>query len=326
MSLPGQTVAQTIDEVALRRPAFAPVLRAFEPLLSAQAGLVEALKKNVRAAGLILPPPQAGRAENGVPLLAGENLRGIAGPLGVSAEKLLPLLGAINTLKPHIPALADYFTGRKNSAAPGGSQNAARYADSREALAAAVTAGDYDAMARIAKDAGLDAPVFGFVSGFIVPPVLRAVAAQIVPDDSEAPWDSENIWRQGYCPVCGAFPSVSWLDRPAADEKNAFLAGGGGKKHLHCGVCGANWKFRRGACPSCGEDSGAIETLRESENSLGERLDWCTKCKSYCPVVDLRERGFVPDMDAAAAGMMHLDMVAARKNLKPLRPAFWNMF
>lgn len=30
------------------------------------------------------------------------------------------------------------------------------------------------------------------------------------------------------------------------------------------------------------------------------------KCKSYCPIVDLREREGVPDMDVMALGMMHL--------------------
>ena len=48
--------------------------------------------------------------------------------------------------------------------------------------------------------------------------------------------------------------------------------------------------------------------------------------QSYCPTVDLRESGEVPDMDAMALGMMHLDMVAARKGLSPLKASFWNLF
>ena len=42
--------------------------------------------------------------------------------------------------------------------------------------------------------------------------------------------------------------------------------------------------------------------------------------------MDLRECGGVPDMDAMALGMMHLDMVAARKGLSPLKASFWNLF
>ena len=127
--------------------------------------------------------------------------------------------------------------------------------------------------------------------------------------------------------MCGALPTIGWMDKPTIDEKNAFLAGGGGKKHLHCGVCGADWKFRRGACPACGEEgSGVMELLRESSSAHGERLDWCTKCKSYCPAVDLREREFVPNLDALARAWHDAYMVAARKKLKPVRPSFWNMF
>ena len=111
------------------------------------------------------------------------------------------------------------------------------------------------------------------------------------------------------------------------EEKNAYLAGGGGKKHLHCSLCGTDWVFRRGACPSCGkEGNDVMEMLRESKNAQGERLDWCTKCKTYCPSVDLRERDTTPNLDALALGLLHLDMVAAKKGLHPINPSFWNTF
>jgi len=42
--------------------------------------------------------------------------------------------------------------------------------------------------------------------------------------------------------------------------------------------------------------------------------------------VDLREREGIPHMDAMAMGMMHLDMVASHRKLRPLKPSFWNMF
>ena len=135
------------------------------------------------------------------------------------------------------------------------------------------------------------------------------------------------VWTQGYCPVCGSLPVIATLDKRVFDEKNAFLAGGGGKKRLHCGLCATSWTFRRSTCPSCGRQGNEVmEILRESEGANGERLDWCVHCKTYCPTVDLREREAVPDMDAMALGMLHLDMVASRRGLQPLRPSFWNMF
>ena len=68
-----------------------------------------------------------------------------------------------------------------------------------------------------------------FAFGFVLAPVLRVLVAQSLPEEGEAPWDAGSQWKQGYCPVCGSFASIGWLDKPMLDEKNAYLAGGGGK-------------------------------------------------------------------------------------------------
>lgn len=319
----GQTVAQTLADVLSWRPVLEPVLRAFEPVLVAQSELVEELTDCIRASGLSLPSPDAARSRQGVSLLAGADLTGVAGPLGMSAEKILPLLAGIAAIAPHLPALAAFFVRPGEDAAREKKDDAK---DDRQALAEAIVAADNMTVERIAVKNCLDPLLLGLVSGFVLAPVLRALTAQSLSVEGQGFWNQGDCWQQGYCPVCGALPSVAWLDKPAVDEKNAYLSAGGGKKHLHCGLCGANWLFRRGACPSCSQEgNGVIEILRESGVSHGERLDWCTKCKAYCPTVDLREREFVPDLDAAAIGMMHLDMVAARKKLRPLKSSFWNM-
>lgn len=318
-----QNVSQTLEDVISWRPVLEPVLRAFEPLLAAQRELAEELANGLY--GLSLPELQSDRLSQGVSLLAGARLSGVAEPLRVCADKLLPLFAAMEALTPHMPALQSYFL--KPVTEPGSSDDEGSHRDSRELLAEAMVSGDRNAVTKIAADNGLEPLILEFAAGFMVSTVLRAMVAKALPSDGQAPWNQGDIWQQGYCPVCGTLPSVGWLDKPMVDEKNAYLAGGGGKKHLHCGQCGANWSFRRGACPSCGEEgNGVIEMLRESGIAHGERLDWCTKCKAYCPTVDLREREFVPDLDTATIGMMHLDMVAARKKLRPLRPSFWNMF
>ncbi len=317
----GRTVTQSIADVIARRPVLAPVLQAFEPLLAAQSELVEELADVLFAAGLALPKAQG---DQEAPRLEGRALIGAAAPLRSSAERLLPLLEGLQALQVHMPALKAFFLRPVAMEAPA-SEEASR--DSRELLAEAIVAGNQEALARIAVDNKLEPLILDFAAGFILSPVLRAMTAQIERIDGEAPWDAGEARQQGRCPVCGALPSIAFLDKPVVDEKNAFLAGGGGKKHLHCGLCGADWKFRRGACPSCGEEgTGVIEILRESGASHGERLDWCTKCKSYCPTLDLRECEFTPNLEAATLGMMHLDMVAARKDLRPLKAAFWNIF
>ena len=316
MAATRQTVAQTLEEVIAWRPVLAPVLRSFEPLLAAQEELVGELANCLKQHGIALPQGQAERMEQGVSLLAGASFAGIAPAVRISAEKLLPLLCRMDAVVPHKAALTDFFT--KSDGAE---------AQRAEEIVAAVAAGDRKALAGLAEKLKLDPLVLDFAAGFVVAPVLRAMTSMAA-SAGETPWQAGDVWRYGYCPVCGSLPTIGWMDKASIDEKNAFLAGGGGKKHLHCGVCGADWKFRRGACPACGEEgSGVMELLRESGNAAhGERLDWCTKCKSYCPSVDLREREFVPNLDALALGMVHLDMVAARRKLKPVKPSFWNMF
>ncbi len=321
MAAKHQSVADTLADVTARRPVLEPVLRAFEPLLSAGDALAGKLAESVRQAGLRLPELQWDRAQQGVSLLAGVSLSGAAGPMRQAAEELLPLLTTIEAVAPHAEALRAFFL--RPAKAP--AEAPVDFNDSRDALAEAVVAGR--SIESIASDGGVDPEVLAFVTGFVLSPVLHAMVANALPEDGETPWDKDGAWQQGYCPVCGAFPTIAWLDKPMLDERNAYLAGGGGKKHLHCSQCGAGWKFLRGACPSCGKEaSGTMEMLRETEAARGERLDWCTKCNTYCPTVDLREREAVPNLDALALGMMHLDMVAARKKLRPLRPSFWNMY
>ncbi len=302
-----QTVSETLAGIAERRPVLAPVLHAFEPLLEARAALPEKLAPLLEKSGFALPSWKQERAQQGAPLLAGVSLNGLFPLLRKSAEVLVPLLGRLPGMAEHEAALTAFFE------------------QEEPCLQAADTllTGHDTALAEAAERSDIPPAVLLFALETVVGPVLRTLAATY-----DAPWDERPAsWMQGFCPVCGSFPSIGYLDKRVFDEKNAFLAGGGGKKHLHCSLCGTEWHFRRGACPSCGkEGSGVMEFLRESQNSRGERIDWCTKCKSYCPVVDLRERDGTPDMDAMALGMMHMDIVAAQKGLLPLKPSFWNQF
>ena len=302
-----QTVSETLAGIAERRPVLAPVLNAFAPLLEARSALPEKLSPLLEESGFVLPIWRQERAQQGAPLLAGVSLNGLFPLLHESACTLLPLLEALPGMNGYADALTSFFSQE---------ELCMRAADT-------LLTGHETALADAAEQTQLPPAVLLFALEVVVGPVLRTVALKY-----NAPWDERPAsWMQGFCPVCGSFPSIAYLDKRVFDEKNAFLAGGGGKKHMHCALCGTEWHFRRGACPSCGkEGSGVMEFLRESENSRGERIDWCTKCKSYCPTVDLRERDGTPDMDALALGMMHMDIVAAQKGLTPLKPSFWNQF
>lgn len=302
-----QSVSETLAGIAEHRPVLAPVLNAFAPLLEARSALPEKLSPMLEESGFVLPPWQPERAQQGAPLLAGASLNGLFPLVRESADTLLPLLEALPGMNGYADALSSFFQKE---------EPCMRAADT-------LLTGHETALAEAAERIQVPPAVLLFALEVVVGPVLHALAAKY-----DAPWDERpSSWMQGFCPVCGSFPSIAYLDKRVFDEKNAFLAGGGGKKHLHCALCGTEWHFRRGACPSCGkEGSGVMEFLRESEGSRGERIDWCTKCRSYCPTVDLRERDGTPDMDAMALGMMHMDIVASQKGLIPLKPSFWNQF
>lgn len=320
MAVSCQSVEETIAGILARRPVLGPVLNAFGPLLEARASLPETLKPLLESTDLRLPDMLGERASQGVPLLADVSLKGIDAPLRAAAETMLPLLAGQEAVKPYTEKLRGFFLGSGEPDGP--------VMPPLDALAESVLREDAAVLERTAVGIGVPPEVLLFAFSFMLGPVLRALTAMRPGGDGkDAPWNAEGAWRQGYCPVCGSNPSIAYLERPVFEEKNAYLAGGGGKKHLHCSLCGTDWIFRRGACPSCGkEGNGVMEILREPKNAQGERLDWCAKCKTYCPSVDLRERDTTPNLDALALGLLHLDMVAAKKGLHPINPSFWNTF
>lgn len=315
-----QTAAQTLDDVIKWRPALRSVLEAFAPVLTAQEELAAAIAAKIGTAADVaamgFPAWEYQRMTQGLSLLPGTSLEPLVPHFVHSAEVMLPLLEERLDMV------------RENGAALRRLMDAG--VDSRQCatLMEALAADEQVTLGKIAEQAGISEPLLGFAGQMVLSPVLhglvQAMTADLEEEEKELPWEENNAWQQGYCPVCGALPTISWLSRPAIDAKNAYLAGGGGKKHLHCSQCGADWKFPRAKCPACGNGE-SLKNLRETENNHGERIDWCGKCKGYCCNVDLRERLALPNLDALALGLMHLDMVAAQKKLRPLRPMFWNM-
>ena len=313
--------AETLAEAMERRSALRPLLEAFAPLMDMRGTLPARLAGSVEQSGFRLSDWSDARAQAGAPLLAGANLSALALPLREAALAFLPVLTAMQGMEEHGPALTSFFLSE------GAALRAAR----------ALLDADAEAIEELAGEAALPPAVLAFSLENVLGAVIRAaVLAQwpaspdshYGPEDRPAPWDERPAsWMQGWCPVCGSAPSVSYLEEKIFDEKNAFASGGGGRKHLHCGLCGTEWHFRRGTCPSCGkEEEGTLEMLHERENARGERVEWCTHCKNYCTGVDLRERDTRPNMDAFALTLMHLDMAAAQRDLEPLYPTFWNQF
>ncbi len=297
-----KSASQTLSDICDRRPALASVLTVFMPLYAAREELRSSLQGSVSA----LPELQHPNAEflsQGVPLLANASFDWIDAPFKEAAKAILPQLAGLEALAADIEAYAKGLESGKLVPST---------------LVAAYLSSDAKSLVKITKPFVASASVGAFLTQQILGPVLHAARNASGETDTAA-------WRQGYCPVCGSFPSIGCLGRPDPDQSE-FAKGGGGKKFLHCSLCGNDWHFRRGACPGCNnEEPGAIEYLRAPDTPW-ERIEMCRKCNTYVPNIDLRETTENPDLDAESLGMLHLDLKAAEEGLKPLAPAFWNTF
>jgi FdhE protein len=185
-------------------------------------------------------------------------------------------------------------------------------------LSAALIEGDTAVFDETARGLGIDAAVLTLAVRCGLAPVLESVAR------TSAPLLGDLAWDKGTCPVCGSLPSVSFLSA-AEDLGSEFLTGGGGRRLLHCSLCGHQWRIPRTHCPACANADHNRHMVYKDEGSPGERLDVCLNCRGYLPCLDLRETGdtSVPP-ELAAIAMVHLDAWAAEKGFHPLAATLWN--
>src|SRR3989442_13228665 len=115
-----------------------------------------------------------------------------------------------------------------------GLNGAAHRLDALELLEAAIRQDD----ARIDALATGDPSTLRVVAQVAAVPLLRACARTI---GSEVP--AGGAWWEGYCPVCGAWPTL------------AEFRGLERKRWLRCGRCGIGWEVPWLRCPFCAETS-----------------------------------------------------------------------
>jgi FdhE protein len=107
-------------------------------------------------------------------------------------------------------------------------------------------------------------------------------------------------WTAPYCPVCGASPHFSLIEGEAG---NLFLS---------CSRCFTRWKYRRMACPFCGESEQKKARYFTTEGDTVHRVYVCETCKHYLKSVDSRDKGTVfPRVEDLAT--IRLDLVSRRE-------------
>lgn len=107
-------------------------------------------------------------------------------------------------------------------------------------------------------------------------------------------------FKKGYCPVCGNYPDMAFLDQK-------------GSRHLKCCFCAHEWQVNRMGCVFCGNDDPENQHYFFSEEEKEYRVSLCDNCHNYIKVVDLRQidRAFYPKLEQITT--LHLDMKAREK-------------
>jgi FdhE protein len=120
-------------------------------------------------------------------------------------------------------------------------------------------------------------------------------------------------WSKGYCPVCGAWPGVSfWKEQE-------------GRRFLNCSVCGHEWSFMRTKCPFCENDDNSQMELVFSEDRKFEHAELCHVCKRYIVGLDTRDMIAIPHPSVAPLGLIYLDFLVQERGFLPGAALGWNV-
>lgn len=176
--------------------------------------------------------------------------------------------------------------------------------DAGVAIRAAISR-DERVLAELAErcDASIDA--FAVVAQVAAMPLLMAVASTLE-------HGAASIWQRGYCPVCGAWPSLS------------EIRGIERERRLRCGCCSADWPLPLLRCAFCDEvDHGRLGTLQpEGEEQLW-RAETCETCHGYLKAVTTYGVLSIRALVLLDLTTVPLDLVAQHRGYaRPARPGW----
>ena len=226
---------------------------------------------------------------------------GMVPPLSAGA----PLLGACAVQRNGI--VADLFGRFMKSAA--GSDAPALAALARAPRAPALAHDAFEAALNaddarldlLAAEAGVEAAAFRAVTGLLPMPFLQACARA---------WASHlpRGWREGYCPLCGAWPAL------------AEVCGVERARYLRCGRCGSAWEAHCLLCAYCGmSDHDQLGTLVPEATARRVVIEVCNGCRGYLKSFTTLSAGSPESVAIRDLESVELDLVAAGRGYR--RPA-----
>lgn len=126
-------------------------------------------------------------------------------------------------------------------------------------------------LAPLLADGDVHEGLLAFLLLATLQPFLKAIAEAWKPDIDQ------ELWRRGYCPLCGGIPDFSFLEKEV------------GGRWLLCSRCDTQWQFPRLACPFCNTRNQRSISYLTDEGGV-YRLYRCDECHTYLKTVDLRKR------------------------------------
>lgn len=277
-----------IENVMERNPHSRNILQAFEPILQETLRLAnDIVCKDIDPSAIV-----RARLQEGVPvirqtamLLPEDPWEGIARAMIPAIIRGFPALrNELLTLQKGIDdgtiRLADYY----------GAQNGQ-----------AIAAGWAEALA-VRRD------VIDFLLRAAAKPVLEK-RRRAINEHLEA-----SGWDRGYCPSCGAFPSIAVIHEKIP------------QRWLHCSQCGHDWQFSRVVCPCCSHEGQQEMPYFFVEGKEQETAFVCESCKRYLITMNHLSDIEKHDPDVLAMGMTHLDLLMQQKGFMPMTLCAWNVF
>ena len=124
--------------------------------------------------------------------------------------------------------------------------------------------------------------------------------------------ETSRTWQRGYCPVCGAWPSM------------VEMRGIQRERRMRCGCCGGDWMLPVLRCAFCGENDH--QKLGFLMDELGEqhiRVETCATCHGY--LKSMTTLSMLPYLKLAThdASTVAFDLAALdRGYARPSRPGW----
>ncbi|HEX9162283.1 MAG TPA: formate dehydrogenase accessory protein FdhE [Thermoanaerobaculia bacterium] len=109
----------------------------------------------------------------------------------------------------------------------------------------------------------------------------------------------DRVHARGHCPFCGGGAWIS-ARKSAPDAESGF-------RYLGCSLCGTEWNFNRGRCPSCFEEDPHKLPVFQSDAHPLVRIEACETCRRYVKSIDLaKDARPVPIVDDLVSIAMDL--------------------